>query len=294
MNEQDRLADRFETHRPNLQAVAYRMLGSLSEAEDAVQESWLRLDRADVTGVENLGGWLRTVVSRVCLDMLRARESRREELAGHQAPDEIAGPDHDRDPEQEAVLVDSVGRALLVVLDTLGPAERIAFVLHDMFAVPFDEIATVVGRSAVTTKKLASRARQRVRGTPELPGPELARRRGVVDAFLAASRAGDVDAVIAVLAPDAVRLADRAAIPAGRATEVRGARTVAEEIVVFGRNSRFAAPALVDGGVGVVVAPWGRLALVLMFTFQDEKIAGYELVADPGRLSRLDLAVLGD
>jgi RNA polymerase sigma factor (sigma-70 family) len=195
MTEHEALAERFQAQRGRLQGVAYRMLGSLSEAEDAVQETWLRLQRADTSGVENLAAWLTTVVSRVCLDLLRSRAARREDLAGYQVPDGIQDPRPGGDPEQETVLADSVGRALLVVLDTLGPAERIAFVLHDMFVVPFDEIAPIVDRSPVTTKKLASRARQRVRGTPAVSSAELARSRRVVEAFLAASSAGDVDAV---------------------------------------------------------------------------------------------------
>jgi RNA polymerase sigma factor (sigma-70 family) len=290
MDEQQVLADRFEVHRGRLRLVAYRILGSLSEADDAVQEGWLRLARTDVDEVRSLGGWLSTVVSRVCLDMLRSRESRREDILDTDAPGEIAG--QDGDPEQEAILVDSVGRALLVVLNTLGPAERVAFVLHDMFAVPFEEIAPIVERSPVTTKKLASRARQKVRGTPAVGGAELARNRAVVEAFLAASRSGDVDAVIAVLAPDVVRRADLAALPTGRATEVRGARTVAEEIAVFGRNARFAEPAFINGAVGVVVAPHGRLTAALTFTIEGGKVAGYEVIADPARLHRLDLATL--
>jgi RNA polymerase sigma-70 factor (ECF subfamily) len=291
MTEHEALADRFQAQRGHLQGVAYRMLGSLSEAEDAVQEAWLRLERTDTGGVQNLAAWLTTVVSRVCLDMLRSRAARREDLAGHQVPEEIGNLAQGGDPEQEAVLADSVGRALLVVLDTLGPAERIAFVLHDMFSVPFDEIAPIVGRSPVTTKKLASRARQRVRGTPAVPSAELARSRRVVEAFLAASRAGDVDAVLAVLAPDVVRVGDRAALPAGRAGEVRGARAVAEEIVVFGRNARFAELALLDGAVGLLVAPRGRLLTALTFTVSGDQITGYELIADPARLRQLDLAV---
>jgi RNA polymerase sigma-70 factor (ECF subfamily) len=292
MNERDGLADRFEVHRSHLQAVAYRMLGSLSDAEDAVQEAWLRLQRVSADGVDNLAGWLTTVVARVCLDMLRSRASRREELVGQRLPDGIRDPDQGDDPEQEAILADSVGRALLVVLDRLAPAERIAFVLHDMFAVPFEEIAPIVGRSSVATKKLASRARHRVRGTPAASGAELAARRHVVEAFLAASRAGDVDAVLAVLAPDVVRRADRAALPPGRATEVRGARAVAGEIAAFGSNARLAEPALIDGAVGVVIAPRGRLLLALTVTIERDKVVGYELIADPARLHQLDLAVL--
>ncbi|HEX5117441.1 MAG TPA: sigma-70 family RNA polymerase sigma factor [Pseudonocardiaceae bacterium] len=277
----DGLAERFEAHRGTLRAVAYRMLGSVAEADDAVQETWLRLSRVDADTVDNLGGWLRTVLSRVCLDVLRARESRREVPTR----DDLA-PD---DPEREAVLADSVGRALLVVLDRLGHAERVAFVLHDMFAVPFDEIAPIVGRTPVAAKKLASRARSRVRGAPAVPGDELARQRRVVDAFLAASRAGDVDAVLAVLSPDVVRRADP--MP-GRATEVRGARQVAREIAVFGRNARYAEVALVGGAVGIVVAPAGRLTVALACTVDGDRIAGYDLVTDPDRLRALDVAVL--
>ncbi|MDX3225679.1 sigma-70 family RNA polymerase sigma factor [Streptomyces sp. ME19-01-6] len=292
MDAQDGLARSFETHRDRLRTVAYRMLGSLSEADDAVQEAWLRLARGNTDGVANLGGWLTTVVSRICLDMLRSRASRREELAGHQMPDQNPDPDQSGAPEQEALLAESVGRALLIVLDRLGPAERVAFVLHDMFAVPFDEIAPIVDRSPATTKKLASRARRKVRGAPALPDMELVRQRHVVEAFLTASRSGDIDGVLTVLAPDVVRRADRAALPPDRPTEVRGARAVAEEIAAFGRNSRFAEPALVNGAVGIVVAPRGRLRLVLAVTVVGERITAYELIADPARLHQLDLAVL--
>jgi RNA polymerase sigma-70 factor (ECF subfamily) len=291
MIEQDDLARRFQAQRGYLRAVAYRMLGSLAEADDAVQESWLRLARADVSGVENLTAWLRTVVSRVCLDMLRARAARREELAG-QVPDGGWGTGTGGDPEAEALLADSVGRALLVVLDRLAPAERAAFVLHDMFAVPFGEIAPIVGRSPVTAKKLASRARYRVRGAPAIRGPELAGRRQVVEAFLSASRAGDVGAVLELLAPGVVRRADAAALAAGRALEARGARAVAQEIAVFGRNARFAEPALVDGDAGLVVAPYGHLLLAITFVIEQGKVAAYELIADPTRLQNLTLATL--
>jgi RNA polymerase sigma-70 factor (ECF subfamily) len=284
----EEVAQRFETHRPRLHAVAYRMLGASGEAEDAVQETWLRLARVDADEIENLGGWLTTVLSRVCLDALRSRTSRREELVD----DHDADLEADVDPEGEAMLVDSVGRALLVVLDRLGPDERVAFVLHDLFAVPFEEVAPIVGRTPSTTKKLASRARQRVQGTSTVPAHDLAGHRAIVEAFLAASRAGDLDAILAVLAPDVVRRADPAALPSGRAREVRGARTVAEEIAVFGANARFAAPALVDGDVGIVVAPRGRLRMALVISIDGDRIAAYELVADPGRLRTLRLAVL--
>lgn len=293
MDERDGLAARFEEHRGRLRGVAYRMLGSFNEAEDAVQETWLRLGRVDAEGVENLAAWLTTVVSRVCLDMLRSRTARREDLVGPELPDRVQDADDGGDPAHEALLVDSVGRALLVVLDTLAPAERVAFVLHDLFAVPFDRIAPIVARSPVTTKKLASRARHKVRGTPAVPGPELAHQRQVVEAFLTASRGGDLRALLAVLAPDVVRRADPAALRPGTAAEIRGARAVAEETVLLARNARFAAPALVDGTVGIVVAPYGRLLLALSVTVEDERIAAYEVIADPTRLQRLDLAVLG-
>jgi RNA polymerase sigma factor (sigma-70 family) len=294
VGERDELAYSFEAQRGHLQAVAYRMLGSLSEAEDAVQEAWLRLQRADVGDVENLAGWLTTVVSRISLDMLRARAARREDLIGQEVPDAGRDSGQGGDPEQEAVLADSVGRALLVVLDTLAPDERIAFVLHDMFALPFDEIAPIVERSPVTTKKLASRSRRKVRGTAAISGAELARHRRVIEAFLAASRAGDVDAVLAVLAPDVARRADRAALAPGRPAEVRGARAVSKEIAAFGSNARFASVALVNGAAGVVVAPRGRLLLAIAFTIDGEKITGYELIADPARLQQLDVAVLDE
>lgn len=291
MSEDDPLTGRFEAHRGELRAVAYRMLGSPGEAEDAVQETWLRLHRADTGDVVNLAGWLRTVLSRVCLDMLRARAARPEQVVD-QLPDRAR--DDGDGPEGEAVLVDSVGRALLVVLDRLEPAERVAFVLHDMFAVPFAQIAPIVGRTPVTTKKLASRARHRVRGGPAIPGADLARHRTVVEAFLTAARGGDLEALLGLLAPDVVRRADPLALPPGVATESRGARVVAEEVTVLGRRSRFAEPALVDGALGVLVAPRGRLLLALTFEVVDDRITRYEVIADPDRLRRLDLAVLDD
>jgi RNA polymerase sigma-70 factor, ECF subfamily len=291
MTERDTVAERFEAYRPQLRGVAFRMLGSVTEADDAVQEAWLRLARTDLAGVHNLGGWLTTVVSRVCLDQLRSRAARREDLVGQHQADEHLSPVGD--PAAEAELVDEVGRALLVVLGRLSPAERVAFVLHDMFAVPFGEIAPVLDRSPATTKKLASRARLRVRGTPAGAAADLARHRRVVQAFLAASRAGDVEAVIAVLDPDVVRRADRAALPDGRPLRARGAGPVAGEIVVFGGRARFASPALVNGDAGIVVAPHGRLQLVLLVTVAGDKVTGYELVADPARLARLEVAVLG-
>jgi RNA polymerase sigma-70 factor (ECF subfamily) len=290
MDARDWLAERFEADRTRLRGVAYRMLGSLSEAEDAVQESWLRLSRVDTSRVENLGGWLTTVVARVCLDMLRARAARREEAMGVRVPDTIAGRADGADPEHEALLAESVGLALLVVLETLAPAERLAFVLHDMFAVPFDEIGPIVGRSPTAARQLASRARRRVQGAPAVDDADLARQREVVDAFLAASRAGDFEALLAVLDPDVVLRSDRVAVPAGAATEVRGAVAVARRAVRGG--ARAARPALVDGAVGVVVAPRGRLLMVLAFRVADGKVTEIEAIAEPARLRTLELAVL--
>ncbi|WP_447007772.1 sigma-70 family RNA polymerase sigma factor [Saccharothrix isguenensis] len=284
----DVLSDRFEEHRAHLRAVAHRMLGSLPEAEDAVQETWLRLCRVDADQVDNLAAWLRTVVSRVCLDVLRQRRTRREDTVDH-LPETPA----DDDPATEAVLADSIGRALLVVLDTLAPAERIAFILHDTFAVPFDRIAPIVGRSTATTKKLASRARHKVRGTTVVDEAEVTCHRHVVEAFLAAARAGDFDALIAVLDPDVVRRADPIAVPPGAATEVRGAPTVARETVALTSNAHHAETALVNGRVGIVVAPRGRLRFALTVAVRHGRIAAYEVIADPARLRRLDIAVLG-
>ncbi|HET6503454.1 MAG TPA: sigma-70 family RNA polymerase sigma factor [Amycolatopsis sp.] len=287
MNEHERLAERFESQRGQLGALAYRMLGSPSEADDAVQEAWLRLSRSDPGRIENLESWLRTVVSRLCLDMLRTRHSRREDPWDGQS---LAQADQD-EPEHEAVLIDSVGRAMLVVLDRLTPAERIAFVLHDLFAVPFGEIAPLVDRTPAAAKKLASRARARVRGSSPVPAGAQAHRR-VVEAFLTAARDGDLEALLAVLAPDVVRRADLAALAPGRETVVSGAVTVAREMLDFGRGARFAEPALVDGTVGAVVAPHGRLLRVLAVAVADDRVTGYEVIADPVRLRRLDVAVL--
>jgi RNA polymerase sigma factor (sigma-70 family) len=292
MDENDFLAEQFEENRTRLRAVAYRMLGSISEADDAVQEAWVRLSRTDTSGVENLGGWLTTIVGRVCLDILRSRRSRREEPLGARFPDPIVGRQSGTDPEHEALLSDSVGLALLVVLETLTPAERLAFVLHDMFAVPFDEIAPIVGRSPAASRQLASRARRRVQGATTSSDADLARQREVVDAFLAAARGGDLDALVAVLDPEVVLRADHAAVPAGDSREVRGAPAVAR-MAAKGR-ARAARPALVNGAVGVAVAPRGRLLMVLGFTTSGGKIVEIDVVADPGRLGQLDLAVLDD
>jgi RNA polymerase sigma factor (sigma-70 family) len=289
------LAEQFEEDRPHLRAVAYRMLGSLSEAEDAVQEGWLRLSRSDTSAVENLSGWLTTVVARVCLDMLRSRKSKREEsLEEHaeHAPDTI--PDHNDniDHEQEALLAGSVGLALLVVLETLAPAERLAFVLHDMFDLSFDEIAPIVDRSPTAARQLASRARRRIQGAPTSHNADLTRQREVVDAFLAAARGGNFEALLAVLDPDAVLRSDPAAVPPGAPTEIRGATAIADRAARGG--ARAAQPALVNDELGVIIAPRGRLLMVLRFTITNGKIIEIEAVADPGRLRHLDLAVLND
>ncbi len=291
MDEHEWLAERFEAERTHLRAVAYRMLSDLTEADDAVQESWLRLSRSDTSGVENLGGWLTTVVARVCLDMLRSRESRREEPLGVHVSEPIVSREDGIDPEQEVLLADSVGLALLVVLDTLNPAERLAFVLHDLFAVPFDEIAPIVGRSPTAARQLASRARRRVRGAATVPDADLTRQRAVIDAFLAASREGSFDPLLALLDPDVVLRADRAAVRAGASREVRGATAVAE---TFSGRARFAQPALVDGAVGAVWAPGGRPRVVFGFTITRGKIVEIDLVADPERLRQLDLAILNN
>jgi RNA polymerase sigma-70 factor (ECF subfamily) len=290
MDEHVWLAERFEENRTHLRAVAYRMLGSLSEADDAVQESWLRLSRSDTSGVENLGGFLTTVVARVCLDMLRSRRSRREEPLDLHLPEPVVSGADGTDPEHQALLADSVGPALLVVLDTLAPAERLAFVLHDMFAVPFDQIAPIVGRSPDAARQLASRARRRVHGAT-VPDADLTRQRTVVDAFLAASRDGDFDALLALLDPDVVLRADHAAVQVGASKEVHGAAAVA---ATFAGRARAARPALVNGVAGAVWAPRGRPRIVFDFTMSDGKIVAIELLADPERLRRLDLAVRDD
>ena len=291
MDEGDWLAQRFEANRTHLKAVAYRMLGSLSEADDAVQDAWLRLSRSDTSEVENLDGWLTTVVARVCLDMLRSRSSRREEPLGVHLPEPIVSRADGVDPEQEALLAEGVGLALLVVLETLAPAERVAFVLHDLFAVPFDQIAPVVGRSSAAAKMLASRARRRVQGAAPVPDTDLSRQRAVVDAFLAASRGGDFGALLALLDPDVVLRADRAAVDVGAPAQVRGAPAVAGQ---FSGRARFAQPALVDGAVGAVWAPGGRPRVVFGFTITRGKIVQIDMLADPARLGQLDLTVLDD
>lgn len=285
MDEKNFLAEKFEANRTHLRAVAYRMLGSRSEVDDAVQEAWLRLSRSDAGDIENLSGWLTTVVARVCLDMLRSRKSRREEPLGPHVPEPVASPEN----EQEAELADSVGTALLVVLETLNPAERLAFVLHDMFAVPFEEIAPIVGRTPAAARQLASRARRRVQGAPAAPDTDVTRQRKVVDAFLAASRGGDFEALLAVLDPDVVFRADQFAVRMGGLPEIRGAAAVAE---TFKGRAQAAKPALIDGAAGIAVIMGGRLRIALNLTFTGDRIVGIEAVADPERLGRMDLAVL--
>jgi RNA polymerase sigma factor (sigma-70 family) len=288
MSERDWLAEQFEEHRPHLRRVAYRMLGTLDESEDAVQEAWLRLIRADDAAIDNLGGWLTTVVGRVCLDMLRARRARREDSADAWLAEPIVSTDEHADPEQEALLADSVGLALLVVLETLTPAERLAFVLHDMFAVPFEEIAQIIDRSPDATRQLASRARRRVRGARPEPDADLSEQRKVLDAFLAASRDGDFEGLIAVLDPDVVLRADHA-VPPGAPLVVRGAREVASRALFFRQLAAFAEPVLVNGIPGFVVAPHGRPFAVGAFTVVGGRITEIDIVADPDKLSRLAL-----
>ena len=294
MSKDDWLAARFEQNRPHLHAVAYRMLGSAAEADDAVQDAWLRLSRCGGDSVQNLAGWLTTTVARVCLDMLRARTARREEPLPARLP--VLAPDNGdgADPETEALLADSVGLALLVVLDGLTPAERAAFVLHDMFDLPFKQIAAIVDRTPNAARLLASRARRPLRGADPAPDADLARQRELADAFLAAARRGDFRALMAVLDPDVVLRADAAAMPLGSPREVLGAERVAKGALAFAARARFAQPALVNGAVGVVVAPEGRLFLVLGFSYTGGKISAIDVIADPGRLRNLDLATLSD
>lgn len=279
MGHQTELAEHFGRSREHLRAVAFRMLGSAEEADDAVQEAWLRADRAGADGIANPTGWLTTITGRVCLDMLRTRRRR-----GEEPLDAVVAGSGSAGPEDQAILAESVGLAMLVVLDRLGPAERVAFVLHDLFSVPFEEIAEIVDRTPVAAKKLASRARRRVHGSPALPAPDLALQRKVVDAFLAASRAGDLEALLAVLDPDVVRRAD------GR-PELRGARHVAKETRTNAARARFARPALVNSSIGAVVAPGGRLLYVLRLTLEQDRVTEIDVIRYPARLRSLDLAV---
>jgi RNA polymerase sigma factor (sigma-70 family) len=289
MDQREWLAERFEEQRGHLRAVAYRMLGSLSEADDAVQETWLSLSRSDADEIENLGGWLTTVIARESLHMLRARRRRREEPLGVRLPDPVVDPADGTDAEHEALLADSVGLALLVVLETLSPAERLAFVLHDLFAVPFDEIAAILDRSPQAARQLASRARRRIHGERAIPDPDLARQRVAVDAFLAASREGDFDALVAVLDPDVVNRVD---FGTGVIHELRGAEAVAGQAKMYSRLGLVSRPALVNGGIGVVSIRDGRPFSVAGFTVRDGRIVEMDWLADPDRLAQLDLTIV--
>ncbi|MFJ6630783.1 RNA polymerase sigma factor SigJ [Streptomyces sp. NPDC091376] len=293
MTDDELLAQRFEEHRSHLRAVGYRMLGSLSEADDAVQEAWLRLSRSDADAVENLGGWLTTVVGRVCLDMLRSRTSRREDPLDVYVPDPVISGLSGTDPEAEALVTDSVGLAMLVVLDTLAPAERLAFVLHDMFAVPFDEIAPIVGKSVAATRQLASRGRRRV-GEAPVPDPDLARQREVVDAWIAASRGGDFDALLSLLDPDVVLRVDGGVLAATTTKLVHGAENVAGQAMTYQRFAPLARVVLVNGTVGMVAAPEGKALSVMSLAIVGGKVVRIDILTDPERLARLDLAALGD
>jgi RNA polymerase sigma-70 factor, ECF subfamily len=289
MSDRDWLAAQFEEQRPHLRRVAYRMLGSLDEGEDAIQEAWLRLSRTDETSIDNLGGWLTTVVARVCLDMLRARRARQEDSADGWLPEPIVSVDDEHDPQQEALLADSVGLALLVVLESLSPAERLSFVLHDMFAVPFDEIAEILNRSPDAVRQLASRGRRRVRGARLEPDADLAEQRRVADAFMRAAREGDFEGLLAVLDPDVVVRGDRS-IPKGAPLEVHGARNVAERALFFRKLHPFARPVLVNGAAGYLIAPQGRLFAVAALTIVGGKITEIDFVTDPEKLEKLALS----
>jgi RNA polymerase sigma-70 factor (ECF subfamily) len=293
MNGKNWLAENFEANRTHLRGVAYRMLGSRPEAEDAVQEAWLRFSRADTSDVKNVGGWLTTVVARICLDMLRARKARREEALAEEGTGETSSEattgDDATHPEHEVLMADSVGLALLVVLETLSPAERVAFVLHDMFDLPFEEIAPIVGRTPSATRQLASRARRRVQGAPTIPPPGRTRQSEIVRAFLAASREGDFEALLALLDPEVVFRADPVAVRRGAQAEIRGAPAVAE---TFKGRAQGAQPALVDGEVGVAVAPGGQLRIVLRLAISNERITSITAIADPASIRQLDVEML--
>lgn len=288
MDEPDWMAKRFEEHRPHMRAVAYRILGSLSEADDALQETWLRLSRSDTSEVQNLGGWLTTVVARVCLTMLSSKKSRREHLSGASLPEPAAAPAADTDPEHQALLADSVGLALLVVLDTLTPAERLAFVLHDLFDIRFEQIAPIIGKSPADTRQLASRARRRVQGAATTSDP--LRQQAVVSAFLAASRDGHFDALLTLLDPDVVYRADRVAVAMGSNPEVTGAAAVAS---TFSGRAQAARAALIDGVPGLAWMHRGQLRVVFSFTVTGGRITGIDVLADPSRLARLDVTPTG-
>ncbi|MGI5170676.1 RNA polymerase sigma factor SigJ [Spirillospora sp. CA-253888] len=293
MNERDFLAQQFEEHRTHLKAVAYRMLGSLTEADDAVQEAWLRLARSEADEIGNLGGWLTTVVGRVCLDMLRSRTQRGETPLEARLPDPVV-TEQSADPEHQALIADSVGLALLVVLESLNPAERLAFVLHDMFGLSFDEIAPIVDRTPAAARKLASRARQRVQGTAPVPDPDPVAQRRVVDAFLTAARGGDLDGLVAVLDPDVVLRADSGKALPGGMRVLRGVRAVAGQAATFQRMATASStrPALVNGVAGLVNTIDGELISIMSFTITDERIAAIDILSDPDRLARLDLTGL--
>lgn len=288
LHEADWLAQRFEGHRMHLRTVAYRMLGSLPEADDAVQEAWLRLNRSDVSEVENLAGWLTTVIGRVCLNLLRSRGVRQEQSLEAHTPDPIIASIDGSDPEHEALLADSVGLALLVVLDSLTPAERVAFVLHDIFAVPFDEVAQIVESSPAAARQLASRARRRVEGAP-IPDTDIARQREVVDAFFAASKNGDFDALVAVLDPDVVLRSDGGSDRQSISQIIRGGASLASQAIMFAQGAPFARPAIVNGAAGVVVMRQGRPLSVMGFVVNGERIVAIDVLADPSRLAKLDL-----
>jgi RNA polymerase sigma-70 factor, ECF subfamily len=295
MTESDWLVRGFEENRTRLRAVAYRMLGSLAEADDAVQEAWLRLCRSDASGVDNIGAWLTTIVARVCLNVLRSRNARREEPVGVHVPDPVIGRPDGSGPEEEALLADSVGLALQVVLETLTPAERLAFVLHDMFDLPFDEIAPMVGRSPATARQLASRARRRVRGADVLaPDPDAGRQREVVDAFFAAARHGDIDALVAALDPDVVLRSDGGQAHPEVSVVLRGAAAVASHGLKVHHPAAVLRPALVNGAAGMVASLGGQPVAVVGLTVSRGKIVEINVIADPERLRRLDLSVLGD
>jgi RNA polymerase sigma-70 factor (ECF subfamily) len=293
MDEIDRLAERFEEQRTRLRAVAYRMLGSLAEADDAVQDAWVRVSGAETDEVENLGGWLTTIVTRVCLNMLRSRNVRREESLEAHLPDPVISPAGELGPEGEALLADSVGLALLVVLDALAPAERLAFVLHDMFELPFEEIAPMVGRSPTAARQLASRARRRVKGA-EIPDPDLARQRAVVDAFFLAARGGDLDALVAVLHPDVILRVDFGPSRPAASRVVRGASAVARQARLGANPAAVLHPALINGAAGVVITLDGQPHGVMAFTVVNDQVVELDIIADPGRIRRVASAVLKD
>jgi RNA polymerase sigma-70 factor, ECF subfamily len=291
MDDSDWLTSRFEAARPHLRAVAYRMLGSYAEADDAVQETWVRLNRAETDGVDNFKGWLTTIVGRVCLDRLRSRQARREEPVGDWPADVISSRDEEIDPEQHALLAETVGSALLVVLDSLGPTERVVFVLHDLFAVPFAEVATIVNRSPDAVRQLASRARRQLQGAPAGGSSDPARQREVIDAFLAASRQGDFDALLTLLDPDVIFRADDIAVRLGAPTEAHGAEAVAR--ATAGRTWG-AQPGLIDGAIGLVWAPRGRAKVAFCFAVTDARIAAINMIADPEQVGEFDISLLDD